>query len=61
MHHRQTLVGNPNPQIKNTLRSVLGLITVIILKRLREYSKQQIYSMLGQRWKRGDKISDDGV
>ena len=33
--------------IKNTLRSVLDLITVLILERVREYfpSKQQIYSM----------------
>ena len=41
------LVANLDPRIKNTMGSVLGLTTVIILKREREYflSKQQIYSM----------------
>ena len=41
------LVANLDPRIKNTMGSVLGLTTVIILKRERAYflSKQQIYSM----------------
>ena len=41
------LVANLDPPIKNTMGSVLGLTTVIILKREREYflSKQPIYSM----------------
>ena len=41
------LVANPDPSIKNTLKSVLCLITVIILKKVREYflSKLQIYSI----------------
>ena len=30
------LVANPDPPIKNILRSVLGLITVIILKSVKE-------------------------
>ena len=38
------LAANSDPPIKNTLRSVLGLTTVIILKRVR--------------WKRGGKIFD---
>ena len=32
------LVANPDPPIKSTLRSVLGLITIIILKRVRVFS-----------------------
>ena len=41
------LVANLDPPIKNILRSVLDLISVIILKRVREYflSKKHIYSL----------------
>ena len=48
---RRRAFPSPSPSckspIKDTLRSVLDLITVIILKRMRKYflSKQQIYSM----------------
>ena len=34
-------VANPNPLIKNTLGSVLFLITVIILKRVRERERER--------------------
>ena len=48
---RKPSVVPPDPLlIAPTLRNVLGLITVIILKRVRErvfFSKQKIYSMKG--------------
>ena len=39
------LVANPDPSIKNTLGIMFGPITIVIFKRMRKKTKQQIYSM----------------
>ena len=46
------LVANLDPPIKNVRRNVLGLITVIILKRLREsiFFQSNRYTKMEKRW-----------